>query len=134
MSRLSKKFRTILDETFKNNLASGHSDAKTTDRNIQTFITVNTNEPLIIDLKKEVTFDRALLQENIANGQRVEEAKLEYWDGSVWKEVAHFATIGYKRLLRFKEISTSRLRLTIIKAKAATQMAELGFYKASKEE
>jgi alpha-L-fucosidase len=59
---------------------------------------------------------------------------LEYWDGREWKEIQTFSTIGYKRLLRFKPINTSKLRFTVLAAKGATQLAETGFYKASARE
>jgi alpha-L-fucosidase len=129
-----QKFRTILNETFKNNLLTRHADAKMTDGKLGTFLTVNTGQPMILDLKQLVPVDRLLLQENIANGQRVAEAKVEYWDGEAWKELAHFATIGYKRLLRFQEVTTAKIRITILKAKAPAQLAEVGLYKASQEE
>ena len=41
---------------------------------------------------------------------------LEYWEANQWKTISTITTIGYKRLLRFKAISTSRVRLTISKA------------------
>jgi alpha-L-fucosidase len=78
--------------------------------------------------------DRALFQENISTGQKVEEALLEYWDGKEWKTIQSFTTIGYKRLLRFKAVEASKLRLTILRSKANVQLAEIGFFKASKSE
>src|SRR4051794_22348764 len=65
-----RSFREILDETFKNNFAGNQVDAAMTDKNISTAKVMKINEPLIVDFKREVTFDRALFQENIANGQR----------------------------------------------------------------
>ena len=78
--------------------------------------------------------DRAMFQENIANGQRNINARLEYWDGKKWNLVSDFTTIGYKRLLRFPIITTSKLKLTILEAKGEVQLAEIGFYQASGEE
>jgi alpha-L-fucosidase len=129
-----KDFRNILNETFKNNLATGKMNLKLTDRKLSTFVTVKEHEQLVIDLKKPVTFDRGMFQENIAAGQRNAEALLEYWDGKEWQKINEFTTIGYKRLLRFPSITASRLRLTIRKAKQPVQLAEVGFYKASEGE
>jgi alpha-L-fucosidase len=92
------------------------------------------NEPLIIDLRKTIKIDRALFQENISTGQRVEEALLEYWDGKEWNTIQSFTTIGYKRLLRFKEVEALKFRFTILRSKATVQLAEIGFFKASKNE
>ncbi len=129
-----KAFRTILDETFKNNLAKNFANTKLTDKKLSTFVTLKTNQPIVIDLKQKIVFDRVLLQENIATGQRVEEALLEYWDGDQWKKLSSFTTIGYKRLLRFKATTASRIRFTVIQSKAEVELAEIGFYKASLRE
>lgn len=129
-----KEFRTILNETFKNNFAAENTDKVLTDKELSTYITLKENEPLIIDFKKTVTFDRAMFQENIATGQRNEEALLEYWDGKEWQKINQFTTIGYKRLLRFPAVTASKVRITVLKSKQPVQLAEAGFYKASDKE
>ncbi len=129
-----KEFRTILNETFKNNFAAGNTDKVLTDKELSTYITLKENEPLIIDFKKTVTFDRAMFQENIATGQRNEEALLEYWDGKEWQKINQFTTIGYKRLLRFPAVTASKVRITVLKSKQPVQLAEAGFYKATDKE
>lgn len=129
-----KEFRTILNETFKNNFAEGNTEKALTDKKLSTYVTLKENERLIIDFKKKVTFDRAMFQENIAAGQRNEEALLEYWDGKEWQKINQFTTIGYKRLLRFSPVTASKVRVTILKAKQPVQLAEAGFYKASDKE
>ncbi|HVZ96347.1 MAG TPA: alpha-L-fucosidase [Chitinophagaceae bacterium] len=128
------EFRKILNETFAHNLALHHTASSLTDKNLHTFISVENNKPLVIDFAKPVTFDRALLQENIANGERIKNGLLEYWDGSSWKKIDGFVTVGYKRLFRFKPVTTSRVRVTILASKATVQLAEIGFYKASEKE
>ncbi|MXV17652.1 alpha-L-fucosidase [Hufsiella ginkgonis] len=127
-------FRNILDETFKLNLASGKADKKLVDEQLGTYVTLNDKEPITIDFKQPVSFDRAMFQENIADGQRNEEALLEYWDGAAWQKIEQFTTIGYKRLLRFPLVKTTRVRFTVLKAKQPVQLAAIGFYKASGKE
>ena len=129
-----KAFRRILNETFATNFAKTAVTAKLTDKQLHTFVELKQGQPFTIDLKKAVKVDRAMVQENISGGQRVEEALLEYLDGNEWKKVESFTTIGYKRLLRFNEISSSKFRLTILKSKLPVQLAEIGFFKASKDE
>ncbi|WP_018614949.1 alpha-L-fucosidase [Segetibacter koreensis] len=126
-----KEFRTILNETFKTNLAKEKAKGGLTDKKLSTFITVKENQPVEIDFKNAVTFDRAMFQENIASGQRNEEALLEYWDGKEWQKINEFTTIGYKRLLRFSAVTATKVRLTVLKAKQPIQLSEVGFYKAS---
>ena len=124
-------FRKILNQTFSINLAKGGVSKNLTDRSLQTYVTLKVNQPLTIGLEKAKDFNQASFQENIANGQRVEEAKLEYFDGVTWKLIASFSTIGHKRLLRFENISTSKIRFTVLKAKGEVQLAEVGLYKSS---
>ncbi|MDB5260955.1 MAG: alpha-L-fucosidase [Adhaeribacter sp.] len=130
-----RDFRAILNETFKTNLlASQKSNHNLTDNKLNTFISLPPGQSIVFNLNKKSTFDRALFQENIAQGQRNETALLEYWDGSKWQKINQFTTIGYKRLLRFPPVQTDKIRLTIIKAKEPVQLAEVGLFKASARE
>ncbi len=126
------EFRSILDETFEKNFAKGNVDKALTDKKLATTLLVF--KPLIIDFKKENLIDRALIQENIAEGQRIEKAKIEYWDGKKWLLLQEFTTVGYKRLLRFDAIKTSKVRFTVISTKAPVLLSEIGFFKASNRE
>jgi alpha-L-fucosidase len=127
-----KGMRAILDETFKTNLAKNKTKGFLTDGKMQTVHPLNINVPFIIDLQKKTKFDRFMLQEDIASGQRIESAQLEYWNGKTWQPVQTFTTVGYKRLLRFEPIETAKLKLTILKAKTnVVMLSEIGVYKAS---
>lgn len=129
-----RDFRSILEETFKTNLASGKAPPALTDNKLRTFVTIREGTSQTIDLGSRKEFDRMLLQENIAGGQRQEEALVEYWDGGSWQRLTSFTTIGYKRLLRFPLIRTNRIRFTVKKARMPVELAEIGFYKASGRE
>lgn len=127
-----KEFRSILDETFKVNLVA--KQPKLIDKKLTTFTTLSANQPLTIELGGEKTFDRIAIQENIANGQRVASGRVEYWNGTDWKPLQPFTTVGYKRLLRFPAITSAKLRLFITNANGPVQLAEVGVYKASARE
>ena len=127
-------FRQILNETFANNLARSSSEKTLADQKLNTFITLKEGSFKVLNFTKPISFDRALLQENIANGQRNAAALLEYWDGTNWQKISEFTTIGYKRLLRFPLVTTTKVRVTVVKALAPVQLAEVGFYKASDKE
>ncbi len=153
-----RELRSVLDETFKTNLATGkpatassaggvHTAEMAVDGKDDTYWTpadgvvpthgVNAAS-LEIDLGRPVTFDRAMLQEMISTGQRVERFNLEAWNGQAWQQLdiaAHFTTtIGYKRLLRFPEVTASKVRLTIVDARDCPTIREFGLYKASARE
>jgi len=59
----------------------------------------------------------------------VEEFSLEYWNGRDWRPFSRGTTIGHKRLLRFPEVSTEKVRLTISKSRLSPSLAALGLYK-----
>jgi alpha-L-fucosidase len=124
-----KAFRRTLDETFKTNLVA--KNPKLTDKKLNTFVPLSATQPLTIDLDTEQTFDRIVLQENIASGQRIAAGRVEVWTGTDWQPLQSFATVGYKRLLRFPAIRASRIRLTITNANGPVQLAEVGVFKAS---
>lgn len=128
------EYRSILDETFHKNLAKIGVNASLTDGLLESHIVLQTNKPFVVTLKKKVSFDRIALQENIAEGQKNEEATLEYWDGKAWRLLSEFTTIGYKRLLRVPLTTTDKIRITVKKSKSPVQLAELGLYKASSRE
>lgn len=128
------EYRSILDETFHKNLAKIGVNASLTDGLLESHIVLQTNKPFVVTLKKKVSFDRIALQENIAEGQKNEEATLEYWDGKAWRLLSEFTTIGYKRLLRVPLTTTDKIRITVKKTKSPVQLAELGLYKASSRE
>ena len=127
-----RDFRRILDETFRTNLVI--NKPKQTDSRLFTYSTLLPDKPLEIDLKNEADFDRIALQENTANGQQIIDGKAEYWDGTTWQPIKTFTTVGYKRLLRFPAVRSSKIRLTITHAKGRIELAEVGVYKASSGE
>jgi alpha-L-fucosidase len=134
--RAIDSFRIILNQTFASNLLKGTVSSKLTDNNLSSYVVLAINKPVEFSLKKERTFDRIMLQENITNGQSIKSGLLEYWDGKSWQVITSFSTIGYKRLLRCKPLHCKKIRLTIKEAKYrdGVQLAELGLFKASAAE
>ena len=122
-------FRRILNETFRMNLVA--KNPKLTDKKLDTFVPLSATQPLTIDLNAEQSFDRILIQENIANGQRIASGRVEYWNGTNWQALQTFTTVGYKRLLRFPAVRSSCIRLMVTNAGGPVQLAEVGVYKAS---
>jgi alpha-L-fucosidase len=81
------------------------------------------------------SFDVALLQEDIRQGQRVEQFTLEWCAGGACREFARGTTIGYKRLLRFPEVRVdaahpdARIRLTIEQARGTPAVSAAAVYR-----
>ncbi|MDN5214993.1 alpha-L-fucosidase [Fulvivirgaceae bacterium BMA12] len=137
-----KKWKEIIDRAFELNLAANadirlakhQSELETgvlTDGDYDTFWQANGEKPTLeITLEGEKNFDRLLLQEKITIGQRVEKFKIEAKINGTWKEIANGTTIGYKRLLRFPEVKTNKVRVIILQSRANPALAEFGLFKS----
>jgi alpha-L-fucosidase len=82
------------------------------------------------EIKKGATVNTLLLQEDIAEGQRVESFTVECFEGGEWRELCTGTTIGYKRLLRFDDCHAERLRITITATRATANIKGVGLYYA----
>ncbi len=139
--------RYILDETFKDNLAKNASVVSTNekkgneakyilDNDLETYWTTKdtfSTASIEVNLGKEKTFNRAMLQENILVGQRIEKFHLEFWDGQEWNKFAEATTIGYKRLLRFNSITTNKVKIVIDQCRTNPTLSTFGLYMAPPE-
>lgn len=145
--RRLREFRKVLDAIFDENLALGASAkasdtrggnpafaaGKITDGDKDTYWTADdwiTAATVEFDLGRAKTFNVAELAEYIRVGQRIEEFVLEAWDGGKWKEFARGTTVGYKRLLRFDDVTTSRVRVRILNSRVCPTLSGFGLYHA----
>lgn len=85
---------------------------------------------LTFNFARPVTFNRFLVQEYIPLGQRVKAFTLEAFVNNQWEEIAKETTIGYKRILRFKTVKATKMRLNITDAKACPLISNIGIYDA----
>ncbi|MFA6449110.1 MAG: alpha-L-fucosidase [bacterium] len=147
--KVLKQLGKVIKETFKTNLALGSaaksssscscdlvdSAAKTTDGDTGTYWTTDDGvaaADIEYDLGAPKTFDVAMLQEYIKDGQRVEEFYIDALDGSDWKQIAGATTIGYKKLLRFNPVTARKVRLRITKSRIRPTISEFGLFVSKK--
>ena len=69
------------------------------------------------DLDDPKIFNVAMLKEDLREGQRIEAFAFDVWDGKDWKEIARGTTVGWKKLLRFPVVETTKARVRIIRAR-----------------
>ncbi len=136
--------RKTLDQTFSTNLTTGarviasnerwgHNGAAIIDRDTKNFWTTEDgveSATLDVQLARTLTFNRAMLQEDIAVGQRVEAFRFEAWTGKTWREIARGTTIGYKRLLRFPSVTAAKVRIVIERSRTSPTLSSFGLFKA----
>ncbi len=142
-----REFRKVLDAIFDKNLAAGAKAAasnvkggnpafgpdKITDGNEETYWTTDdwtTAATVEFDLGEQRRFNVAELAEHIKTGQRISEFALDAWDGGAWQEFARGTTVGYKRLLRFDDVTASKVRLRILDSRVCPTLSGFGLYHA----
>ncbi|MDR2859960.1 MAG: discoidin domain-containing protein [Mediterranea sp.] len=143
------EFRKAIDESFADNLAKDASiRASETRNNSSMFKAANllnknydaywaTNDEttaaqIELEFPKQQTFNRLLLQEYISLGQRVAEFSVEYWNESAgnWTLLTQATTIGYKRILRFPSVTSTKIRINIEQSLACLVLNSIEVYKA----
>jgi alpha-L-fucosidase len=139
-----KGLRKTLDQTFATNLTiaahvtatserSDHPAAAILDKDSQNYWTTEEgvdSAALEVRLARTLTFNRALLQENISVGQRIEAFRLEAWAGKLWREFARGTTVGYKRLIKFPAVTSARVRIVIERSRTSPTLSLFGLFKA----
>ncbi len=115
----------IRDTYSINLLADSDIDTSLLDDDINSYITLK-EEPyeIIITSPKNITFNRLVLQEAIGEqGERVESHSVDAFIDGAWREIADSQNIGYKRILRFADVTTKKIRVRIIETRATPSIS-----------
>ncbi len=109
-----------IQETYGTNLLNAAKGPKEIlDNNENTFVLLK-KQPMeiILSMPHKITLNRLMIQEAIsAYGERVEKHAVDAWVNNGWKEVAQVTNIGYKRILRFPEVTTAKIRIRILESR-----------------
>ena len=104
-------------ETYNTNLfAKAKGAKKVTDNNPNTYVFLKKkNKEIVLTTKEPQTINRIMIQEAVAtHSERVEKHAVDAWIGNQWVEVAAATNIGYKRILRFPEVTTNKIRVRVL--------------------
>ena len=114
-----------IKETYGVNLLKGAKAPKALlDKNDETYITVK--KPVVISMKQATTINRIVLQEAISKqGERIESHAVDAWIDGQWKEVVKSTNVGYKRILRFPEVTTNKLRIRILSSRLTPTLSNV---------
>jgi alpha-L-fucosidase len=141
-------FSEMREREFKVDIAKGKKvNATNTRGNIYKASNVNDGNPgtywatndhqtaadLIMNLGKDTEVNRIVIQEYIRLGQRVQEYKVEAFSGGKWIPVIDGTTIGYKVIRKFQVVTTSKIKVTIVKSKACPLISNIELYRAPGE-
>lgn len=123
-----------IDETYGNDLfENAKADKALLDDDPETFISVDTTVSFVeIQTEKPITINRLIIQEAIGtHGERIEEHSLEAMIGGKWQEVNKATNVGFKRILRFPEVTSDQFKIRILKARLIPAIAKISahYYK-----
>ncbi len=109
-----------IGETYGNNLfvdAKGKRELLDDDSKTY-YLFENGENEIVIEMPNEQKINRIVLQETIdTHGERIEKHAVDTWLNGQWVEVATATNVGYKRILRFPEITTNKIRIRIIESR-----------------
>ena len=120
-----------ISETYSKNLFAYSTAPKAVlDNNLNTYLLLNKkNKEIVIATPKPVTINRFIIQESVnTHSERVEKHTVDAWINNEWKEIATATNIGYKRILRFPTITSSKFRLRILESRLDPAIATIGGY------
>ena len=119
-------------------------DGKFADRDVQTLLAVGkrirmtygetaaslaNDKPGIYHFDKAATINRVLLMEPIkTEGQRIESHAVDAWVDGKWKEIAKSTTIGYKKILRFPDVTTDKIRVRILAQRMTAKISHVSVH------
>lgn len=149
------EFGNNIKETFKTNLAKAEgasvkvSEVRGNDEtfkpgnmiddNDETYWTTsdgNKSGEILVDLGEKKNFDVVSIEEAIQNGQRINDYKVEYREGTEgeWILLEKGQTIGAKRLCRTSETSARQIKITVTTPDGKVPMiSEVGVYKSTED-
>lgn len=146
-----RKYKEYLDTTFGTNLipsgavvsatqvrADDESFAadKVLDDNYDTYWTMNdgqTTGSITVDFGVDKRFDIVQFQEYVPLGQRISGWKVEVKNGGKWEEFAVGTTVGFKRIVKGKEVQASGVRLSITSSQAVPLINSLAVYRSHED-
>lgn len=85
---------------------------------------------VVLDLPAPREIDHVVLQEDIAQGERVREYTVEGRTGDAWAPLAQGRAIGHKWIHRFPPAAVSALRLKVAASRAVPRIRSMACYSA----
>ncbi|MFB9272833.1 MULTISPECIES: alpha-L-fucosidase [Flavobacteriaceae] len=126
--RVLKEVGKRIQETYDNDLLKGaEGESAILDANEDSYVLgENGKGSFIITSPKKITLNRFVLQEAIqTHGQRIEKHALDAWVNNKWQQVIESTVVGYKRILRFADVTTNKLRIRILEARSKPSLSKV---------
>lgn len=106
-------------------LADAKGPKEVLDGKDDTYLLMKEKE-FIVKMPAAATINRLMIQEAIAtHSERVEKHAVDAWIDGTWKEIAVSTNIGYKRILRFPEVTTDKLRFRVLESRLTPAISHI---------
>lgn len=118
-------------ETYQVNLFDKATGPKEVlDNNMDTYLVLDKQpQEIIISTPKPVTINRLAIQEAIsAYGERVAKHAVDVYIDGRWEEIAQATNIGYRRILRFPEVTTDQIRIRVLESRMDPAICSVSAY------
>lgn len=111
--------RRIQETYAKNLLDKAKGPANILDGNQESYeLLADNSRPLEFITPQPITINRFVIREAIVtHSERVEKHVLDAWIDDDWKEIASGTNIGYKRILRFPEVTSQKFRIRVLESR-----------------
>jgi len=87
-----------------------------------------TRATLTVQLDARARFNRVVLQEAIALGQRIALFEVQAFSAGEWRRIGTGSTVGHKRIVPTPDTTADRVRVVIHESRGEPALAELGLY------
>ena len=124
-----------INETYKKNLLNHAKGPKQVlDNNSETYIVLDAQaKEMVISTPKPITINRLAIQEPISQmGERVEKHAIDAYINGKWQNISEATNIGYKRIHRFPDITTDKIRIRILESRLTPAICSVSahYYKS----
>lgn len=130
VSVLNEVGKRIKETYGKNLFGSATAPRQVLDNSLDTYLVLKGEaKEIILTTPAPVTINRFLIQEAVGtHSERVEKHAVDAWIDNGWREIAAATNIGYQRILRFPEVTSTRFRLRIPESRLDPAIATVGAY------
>ncbi|ETN95142.1 alpha-L-fucosidase [Zhouia amylolytica] len=120
-----------IKETYtENKLAGAMGASEVSDDNEDTYVVLDqVNNVVELETAEPVTINRVVVQEKIdTHSERIEAHTLEAFIDNQWQTITKASNVGYKRILRFPEVTSNRFRIKVEKSRFNPAISFIGGY------
>ena len=139
-----KKFGQALQNTFGNQACGLWNDGKPNPANVASSapaeVLDNSSKTVwspsgsdwTFEFKAMDTAQLLMLEEDIAQGQRIEKFSLSKQENGAWKVIGSGGTVGARRIITIPQIAAgTQLKLEIVESRARPRLTEIGLFSSS---